>query len=495
MERGSNDQVRTEDMSTRITQDTPPSTSAAPLHEEYVPVHSRIWVSAADGATAILCSIAEGAALTYYFTRVMGLAPRLASIVWLLFAIWNAFNDPLFGYISDRTRSGLGRRIPYIRYGAPLYAAAFAVFWIVLPGFKGNQTALFIQMLVGMFLFDALYTAIATAVYIMPYEMAVSNKARSSIFIWKIGFSLVSTAFPIAIGLIQPGPGQDATPYRLIMIGLGILMAGVIFASTFFFKESHFQQEEEQFSFWKSLGACFRNRSFVVFESISFTVIYVQSQLMQGIYYFYDEVSMGVAKGTGTALTLGSLFVGAILGLLMFLNRRDIWGIKRCVRVFSSIFGIGCIVGLLFAHQLIPMMVAFLLIGVGFAGGMYLIPLMNGDVIDADEHATGLRREGMYAGVNSFVTKPAMSLAQAVFLAFLSRAGYDQSLGKGMQSASAEAGIVRAWFLVPAILLLVCAVILQWYPLDGASWGQIKTHLAVVHREKERNYLFERGLK
>ncbi|MHB8105895.1 MAG: MFS transporter [Candidatus Cryosericum sp.] len=465
------------------------------LHEETVPVHSRIWVSAADGATAILCSIAEGAALTYYFTRIMGLAPHLASIVWLIFGVWNALNDPLFGYISDRTRSKLGRRIPYIRYGAPLYAAAFAIFWIVVPGFKGNQTALFIQMLVGMFLFDALYTAIATAVYIMPYEMAVSNKARSSIFIWKIGFSLVSTAFPIAIGLIQPGPGQDATPYRVIMVGLGILVAVIIYASTFFYKENHFQQEEEQFSFWKSLGSCFRNRSFVVFESISFTVIYVQNQLMQGIYYYYDEVSLGVAKGMGIALTLGSLFVGAILGLLLFLNRRDVWGVKRCVRVFASMFAVGCIVGLLFAHQLIPMMVAFLLIGVGFAGGMYLIPLMNGDVIDADEHTTGLRREGMYAGVNSFVTKPAMSLAQAVFLGFLSRAGYDQSLAKGMQSASAEAGIVRAWFLVPATLLLACAVILRWYPLDGPSWEKVKARLTVIHQEKETRYLTEHGLK
>ena len=490
-----NNQLGLERASIQSAGEVPGPVSGEMLHEETVPVHSRIWVSAADGATAILCSIAEGAALTYYFTRVMGLAPRLASIVWLLFGIWNAFNDPLFGYISDRTKSRLGRRIPYIRYGAPLYAAAFAIFWIVLPGFKDNQTALFIQMLIGMFLFDAFYTAIATAVYIMPYEMAVSNKARSSIFVWKIGFSLIATAFPIAIGLIQPGPGQDATPYRLIMVCLGILMAVVIYASTFFYEENHFQQEEEQFNFWKSLGACFHNKSFVVFESISFTVIYVQNQLMQGIYYYYDEVSMGVAKSTGVALTLGSLFVGAVLGLLLFLNRRDSWGVKRCVRVFASMFGIGCVVGLLSPHQLIPMMIAFLLIGVGFAGGMYLIPLMNGDVIDADEHTTGLRREGMYAGVNSFVTKPAMSLAQAVFLGFLSRAGYDQSLAKGMQSAPAEAGIVRAWFLVPAILLLACSVILCWYPLDGLNWEKIKTHLAVVHQEKERKCLTERGLK
>jgi Na+/melibiose symporter-like transporter len=101
----------------------------------------------------------------------------------------------------------------------------------------------------------------------------------------------------------------------------------------------------------------------------------------------------------------------------------------------------------------------------------------------------------MYAGVNSFVTKPAISLAQAIFLGFLSRANYDQSLAKGMQGASAEAGIVRAWFLVPAILLIACAVILRWYPLDGPDWEQIKAHLTIAHREKERAYLAEHGLK
>jgi len=126
---------------------------------------------------------------------------------------------------------------------------------------------------------------------------------------------------------------------------------------------------------------------------------------------------------------------------------------------------------------------------------MYLIPLMNGDAIDADEHTTGLRGEGMYAGVNSFVTKLAMSLAQAVLLGFLSHAGYNQSLAKGMQSASAEAGIVRAWFLVLAILLLAWAVILRWYPLDSPGWEKVKTDLTVAHQEKERKYLAEHGLK
>ena len=38
----------------------------------------------------------------------------LAFVIW---TVWNAFNDPLIGYISDRTRTKIGRRKPYMIVG------------------------------------------------------------------------------------------------------------------------------------------------------------------------------------------------------------------------------------------------------------------------------------------------------------------------------------------------------------------------------------------
>ena len=70
---------------------------------------------------AILQSLVAAGALTYYFVNIRGLSTSYTGIVWLLFGVWNAINDPLFGYISDRTKNKLGRRIPYIRYGAPIF--------------------------------------------------------------------------------------------------------------------------------------------------------------------------------------------------------------------------------------------------------------------------------------------------------------------------------------------------------------------------------------
>ena len=131
----------------------------------------------------------------------------------------------------------------------------------------------------------------------------------------------------------------------------------------------------------------------------------------------------------------------------------------------------------------------------GLAGGLYLIPMMNGDVIDKDEDVTGQRREGMYAGVNSFITKYAISLAQAIFLSIIGFFGFQPILPKGDQSFNAETGIIVGWMLIPAILLLVCLIILKWYPLSGSEWQKTKAKIAELHKQKEIEILEKLGYK
>ena len=106
-------------------------------------------------------AFAEGAAFQYLFVNKLGLDVKLNMVVWILFGIWNAVNDPIYGFLADRTKSKLGRRIPWIRYGSPILAVIYAVIWIIFPGTEGNQIFLFFQELIGLFLFDILYIAIA----------------------------------------------------------------------------------------------------------------------------------------------------------------------------------------------------------------------------------------------------------------------------------------------------------------------------------------------
>jgi GPH family glycoside/pentoside/hexuronide:cation symporter len=450
-------------------------------------------VSAADASIAFIQTIIAGGALTYYFVNIRGLNPVMAGFVWLIFGIWNAINDPIFGHISDRTKSKLGRRVPYIRYGAPLIAISYIACWLDYPNITGlpEQTILFLELLIFLFFYDILYTAVASALYVMPFEMAISNKARGSIFIWKLFFSVFSIVLPlILIPTLQPGANEDTTFYQIFHIVVGVFVGVFVFISTFFYKEKHYRQEEPKVPFLESVKNTFRNKSFIVFEVISFTIIYVQAGLMLGLLFYLDEFPQ-----MSLLFLFGALFAGIPVGIVLFIARQEKLGVRKSMQIMLLVFSISCFVILIFGRFLIPTMIGFFGVGMGIVGGFFLIPLMNGDVIDKDEETTGQRREGMYAAINSLITKYAISLAQALFLFIIVLFGYKEGLSPGTQSESAKTGIIFGWMLVPGLLLFLCFIVMKWYPLAGPEWKKVKEKLAEIHKQKEKSYLEKLGFK
>jgi GPH family glycoside/pentoside/hexuronide:cation symporter len=457
------------------------------LIEEIVPLKSRMWVSAADASVAFI----QGTlliGLSYYYLHIRGLSALLIGIVWLIFGVWNAVNDPLFGHLTDVTKTKLGRRIPYVRYGGPILGFLYILCWIAYP--NNDQFLVFLQMLLTLFLYDALYTIVASCLYVLPFEMALSNKARGSIFVWKLIFSVIATFIPLfLIPIIQPGTGDDPTFYILFHVILGIFVGVIVFVSSFFYKERFYMVDEEKVPFLTSVKNTFKNKSFIVFEVISFTIIYVQAGLMLGLGFYIDEFETNMIF-----LFLG-LGVGVIVGAIVFIGQQSKLGVKKSMMLMCAIFALGCYIILFFGHILALVLIGFVCVGMGVVGGFFLIPMMNGEVIDKDEDLTGTRREGMYAGVNSFVTKFAISLAQFIFLIIIAIYGYDATLRKGQQAPIVETGILIAWMLVPALMLTVCVIVMRLYPLHGTEWLQAKVKLAEIHKQKEKAFLEKHGIK
>ena len=446
--------------------------------EEHVSISSKFWLCSADCLCGTLSGLITGGGMTYFYTKYLGLDEGLASIVWMIFAAWNALNDPLFGYISDRTKSKLGRRIPYIRYGALLYGLIFILSWFLWP-FGGSQAALFVQMLLSLFFFDTFYTAIATSLYVLPYTMAESNQARSGIFVWKIFFSLLSLGAPLVLfPLVRPDVGESAGHFQAIMILLGVVTTLVIFFSTFFYKEKYTSDATDAPRLWESICQCLKNRAFLVYEVISFTVIFVQTILMQGVIYYFDEFTVPMS------LAYASLGAGAVCGILLWMKSMGKVGVARCITMMSLAFAAGALLVICAGQYVIPAMIAFFIIGLGFSGGMYLVPLMNGEVIDYDEAKTGFRREGMYAGVNSLITKPAISFANAAFVMMIGWFGYDNAVKAGAQDAMAKFGVKVAWMALPALLFILSAIAMKAYPLAGKEWEKMKEELSRKHEAR-----------
>lgn len=453
------------------------------MKQEKVKLSSSMWLGGADCMIATLSNIMTGGGLTFFFVNYFKMSPALSGLCWMLFALWNAVNDPLFGYISDKTKSKLGRRIPYIRYGSLGIAAIFVLSWVLWFG-NGSDMQMFAQMLISLFIFDTLYTAIATSLYVMPFEMAVTNEARGKILFVKVMFSLVALAVPLVLlAELEKILNQSLQTYQLLMTGIGIVAGVVVFLSTFFYKENGYAKEEEQYPFFRSMKICFKNKSFLVFEIISFSITYIQTALMLGLSYYFEAFSINFLW------CYLAMFAGIVAGMALFTKSVVNWGVKKSIVFMCVVFGSGMLVLLLLGQFTVAGVFGFFCAGVGFAGGMYMIPLMNGDVIDYDEHMSGLRREGMYAGVNSFICKPAISIANTVFPIMLVWFGYNADIAIAEQTELAKFGILFSWLIVPVVLLFVCAVCIQkFYPLHGEAWNGIKERLTKIHAEKQAAY-------
>lgn len=108
------------------------------MSEQTAPAPTRLsfgykffWGVAALG-NALISGI-YGGLLTIFYQDYLGLSASWIGIAATVYALWNAINDPLFGYITDNTRSKHGRRIPYMRFTAPFLALTFILVWFAPP--------------------------------------------------------------------------------------------------------------------------------------------------------------------------------------------------------------------------------------------------------------------------------------------------------------------------------------------------------------------------
>ncbi|MHA1453147.1 MAG: MFS transporter, partial [Promethearchaeota archaeon] len=86
------------------------------------------WGVASLGLSTI--SGIYGALLSIFYNDHLGLVDNgawIIIVVAIAYAIWNALNDGIFGFISDSTKSKHGRRIPYMRWTSPFLALSFAL--------------------------------------------------------------------------------------------------------------------------------------------------------------------------------------------------------------------------------------------------------------------------------------------------------------------------------------------------------------------------------
>ena len=109
-----------------------------------IPKKTYYWLSGSIANGAFFNFL--GMFLLYYYNQILGLSAVLASLAIAISIGLDAISDPTIGYMSDRFKHRLGRRIPFMIIGVLPTSLAFLLLFTVKIG--DTQTLLFIQMMV-----------------------------------------------------------------------------------------------------------------------------------------------------------------------------------------------------------------------------------------------------------------------------------------------------------------------------------------------------------
>jgi GPH family glycoside/pentoside/hexuronide:cation symporter len=441
-----------------------------------------VWGIAALGTSFI--SGTYGALLPIFYQDYLGLSAKWIAIASAVYAIWNALNDPLFGYITDSTRFKMGRRIPYMRFTAPFLALTFILVWFA-PG-KAGETALFVWMLITMLLYDTAYTIIGLVYSALLPEVSESDAERNGLQISSSLFGLLGTL----LGFIVPdffrpkaGTSPSVLPLQMAMIAVGILSATFIVITTLKVRERpEFTKVDKPIPLGKALRFTFTSKAFLVLVSQNFMSILMSSLVLGVLFYLADYVLQ-----MNTMIVLACVFIPLIGGVPVTTLIRRRLGVAGAQQLLLLIAGIG-LIAIPFVPE--PLILACLVMaGFGLSGPQTLTNVLFGQVADEDELRSGVRREGAFFGVNALITKPAQSVALALIPFILEATHFvTREANNGQifldQPASALFGIKALIGLIPGVALLIGAGLLFLYPLRGKYLESVKEKVLALHAEK-----------
>ena len=418
-----------------------------------------------------------------FLTDVVGVKPYIAAIAIFVGSTWDYINDPIVGYISDRTRSRWGRRRPFLLFGALPFAATFLLLWWKPP--LVSPVALGIYYSLAF----ALYDTAATFVY-MPYfaltpELSSDYDERTGLTSTRMFFSILGSliAFTLPIWVVDGFHPEHAN--RVLMMGgvFGLLSALPLFLVFLNTRERpEFMNKVQTLGVKASVKATWQNRPFV-FGLVMFLFNGVTMSIIQVILLYY--VKYVVLREAQSDMIMATIFVVAMIALPLW-----VWISRRLNKRWAYISGISFLaVVLLILSTLTPetdiefIMGLCVLAGIGVSA-MHVMPwAIIPDAIEYGEWKTGQRQEGMFYSLITLAQKVATSIAVPAALLVLQATGYVPN--SEVQPASAISGIRMVAGLIPAFTISMGILFTLLYPLGRENFKEITRELEVRRKARE----------
>ncbi|MBN1121136.1 MAG: MFS transporter [Anaerolineae bacterium] len=224
-----------------------------------LPVRTKLFYGMGDVGLSLTSTIL-GLYFLIYLTDVVGIEPGIAGIAIFIGRSWDYINDPIFGYLSDRTRTRWGRRRPFLLFGPIPYALTFVMLWWRPP--VESMALLAVYYALAYVFYDTAATLIYMPYFALTPELTSDYDERTSLTSYRMFFSILGSliAFSVPTMIIKGFVPESVQRVLIMGIVFAIAAALPMYAVFFSTREREDYMEQESPKLWESLKIAFKNK-------------------------------------------------------------------------------------------------------------------------------------------------------------------------------------------------------------------------------------------